>query len=291
MRATRSLAAVLLAAACGAGPAVAFGATRTTASRLPGAPHTWLPDEDWVTRHWVPFDERAPDRAPGACAAGELEAYLYDDHRALSDLALARGLDVAQLRDELVAPWRAPVDDARYELLRERTQRVLTQPHLAQHVFFHLFHGAALDDDPVHGLRAARRGRSGRCASTGSRRSRSPHGAACAPLAPGHAVPPPPRRCRGQASAWAWPGRRRRIASSPGRPPGSTAGCGARRPGNDPANPYGKARFWHGAHARAVARHEAATRERTSDASSGSAARCGGAAGRSRSAGAGPPTG
>ena len=22
------------------------------------APHHWLPDEAWVSRHWVPFDER-----------------------------------------------------------------------------------------------------------------------------------------------------------------------------------------------------------------------------------------
>ena len=196
MRATRSLAAVLLAAACGAGPA-AGSADAHDSLAPPGAPHTWLPDEDWVTRHWVPFDERRLTARLGL-RSRELEAYLYDDHRALSELALARGLDVDQLRDELVAPWRATVDDARYELLRERTQRVLTQPHLAQHVFFHLFHGAALVDDPVmaYGLPAGTVWQlrvDGLTPVEVAQRGGVPRR-----LAPGHAVPPPPRRCRGR---------------------------------------------------------------------------------------------
>ena len=96
--------------------------------------------------HWLPFDERALT-ARLALRTGDLEAYLYNDHRALADLARARGLDVARLRDELVAPWRPLADDQRYELLRGRTERILTQPHLAQHVFFHVFHDTAVAHD------------------------------------------------------------------------------------------------------------------------------------------------
>ena len=97
-------------------------------------------------RHWVPFDERALTTRL-ALRAGDLEAYLYNDHHALADLARARGLDVAGLRDELVAPWRPLADDQRYALLRGRTERILTQPHLAQHVFFHVFHDMAVVHD------------------------------------------------------------------------------------------------------------------------------------------------
>jgi hypothetical protein len=116
-----SLTAVLATAACGVCLAVRPPAEASAHDSLgpPGAAHTWLPDEDWVMRHWVPFDERALTSRL-ALRAGDLEAYLYDDHHALADLARARGLDVALLRDELVAPWRPLVDDQRYALLRER---------------------------------------------------------------------------------------------------------------------------------------------------------------------------
>ena len=247
MGATRSLAAVLLAATCGAGPAAGSAGAHDSLAP-PGAPHTWLPDEDWVTRHWIPFDERRLTARLGL-RSRELEAYLYDDHRALADLAVARGLDVDQLRDELVAPWRATVDDARYELLRERTQRVLTQPHLAQHVFFHLFHGAALVDDPVmaYGLPAgtvwqlrvdgltpvevARRGG----VRAGSLRATLFHHLHADAEA-------------GVRLGVAWPAETHRILARQA----ARLDCWMRspRPGNDPTNPYGKARYWHGAHER-----------------------------------------
>jgi hypothetical protein len=214
----------------------------------PGAPHTWLPEEDWVMRHWVPFDERALTTRL-ALRAGDLESYLYDDHHALADLGRARGLDVGRLRDELVAPWRPLVDDERYALLRERTERVLTQPHLAQHVFFHVFHAGLVDHDPpgtfglprhtVHEMRltgltpveiAARGG-----VSADALRASLLHFFEF-------------ERDEGVRRRLAWPDESRRILARQS----ARLDCWLRspRPGDDPANPYGKARFWHGPHAR-----------------------------------------
>jgi hypothetical protein len=245
-----SLTAILATAACGVCLAVRPPAEASAHDSLgpPGAAHTWLPDEDWVMRHWVPFDERALTTRL-ALRAGDLEAYLYDDHHALADLARARGLDVALLRDELVAPWRPLVDDQRYALLRERTERTLTQPHLAQHLFFHVFHGAivAHDSQATFGLPLA------------TVQQLRMDGLTPLEIAGRGGVPPPAlqasvrhflalERDEGVRRGVAWPEESRRIFARQS----ARLACWLRspRPGGDPANPYGKARFWHGPHLR-----------------------------------------
>ena len=75
----------------------------------------------------------------------DLHAYLYNDHHTLAELARRRGLDPLELADRLVAPWQG-IDEARRALLRDRTLRILTQGHLAQHMFFHVFHGLHLGE-------------------------------------------------------------------------------------------------------------------------------------------------
>ena len=55
-----------------------------------GAGHNWLPDEEWVHRHWLPFDERELEAALGL-RGRELEAYLYDDHHTLAGSGSVRG--------------------------------------------------------------------------------------------------------------------------------------------------------------------------------------------------------
>ena len=245
-----SLTVILATAACGVCLAVRPLPEATAHDSLspPGAPHTWLPDEDWVMHHWLPFDERAL-KTRLALQAGDLEAYLYNDHHALTDLARARGLDVALLRDQLVAPWRPLVDDQRYALLRERTERILTQPHLAQHMFFHVFHDAAMAHDAqatfgfplaaVQQLRIA--------------------GLTPLEIAGRGGVPPSAVRTSvlhflaherddGVGRRVAWPDGSRRIFARQS----ARLDCWLRsgRPGDDPANPYGKARLWHGPHSR-----------------------------------------
>lgn len=105
------------------------------------ASHPWLPREAWVMNHWVPFDEerlykrlRVDNRA--------LERWLRNDHHTIAQLARRRSGDsVAELTRYLVRPWRPVARPAALRRLRERTTRMLTQGHLAQHVLFHYFHG------------------------------------------------------------------------------------------------------------------------------------------------------
>jgi hypothetical protein len=70
----------------------------------PGAPHQWLPGDQWLQSHWIPFDQRDLERALGLHGRG-LEAYLVNDHNTLAALARRRGVDVdvEQLADDLVA--------------------------------------------------------------------------------------------------------------------------------------------------------------------------------------------
>ena len=77
----------------------------------PRASHRWLPQEEWVSRHWIPFDERRLNLALGLHRR-ELEGFLYNDHRVLAELARRRGIDLEQLTDHLLAPWRSRVEVA-----------------------------------------------------------------------------------------------------------------------------------------------------------------------------------
>lgn len=105
-----------------------------------GAGHRWLPRESWVTHHWLPYDERRLLRVLRV-SRGELLEWLRDDrHHRISQLVRARGLRVGGVAEHLVAPWTSRVDRWRYERLRDRARRTLTQGHLAQHVFVHYLH-------------------------------------------------------------------------------------------------------------------------------------------------------
>ncbi len=106
-----------------------------------GASDHWLPREDWVYRHWLPFAAVDATRELGL-GRGELEAFLFDDRRTLVQLARAEGLDPGALRDRLVAPAIAGLaDPQRVATVRSRAWRMLTQGHLAQHLLFHPYHG------------------------------------------------------------------------------------------------------------------------------------------------------
>jgi hypothetical protein len=129
----------LLAVAC------AFPAAATAHDSLAprGAEHRWLPQEPWVQKHWMPFDEsrlyellRVDTRA--------VFKWLANDHRTLMQLARRRGVARRTLAKRLMEPRRDSLSAREYRVLRSRTERVLTQAHLAQHVFFHVFHGSHL---------------------------------------------------------------------------------------------------------------------------------------------------
>jgi lambda repressor-like predicted transcriptional regulator len=177
----------------------------------------------------------------------ELEAYLYDDHRTLAELARRRGLDPERLADALVTPWASTVDAAALAVLRARTLRVLTQGHLAQHMFFHIYHGLE-GASQVFGLSAE--------AYVAARL----RGATPAQLARRHGVSTETVRRsmsglfradreQGVRSQQAWPAESDRILE---RRTG-LLGCWLRKPlaRFDPGNPYGKQMRQHGAHPRA----------------------------------------
>jgi hypothetical protein len=112
-----------------------------------GASDRWLPAEDWVMSHWLPFDERLLYAKLGLSRERVLDWMRDDRHHTLAQLGQRRGLPAPQLARELVVAWAPP--DKRIEL-SARALRVLTQGHLAQHVLFHYFH------NPGIGLNAAR---------------------------------------------------------------------------------------------------------------------------------------
>jgi hypothetical protein len=123
--------------------AAAGSASAHDSLQPPGTLHGWLPNEEWVMQHWVPFDET---RLYAALRTDNvaLERWLRDDHRTIADLATWRGIDPDALADHLAEPWRDAVSPEQFSVLRERTGRMLTQGHLAQHVLFHYFHGTNL---------------------------------------------------------------------------------------------------------------------------------------------------
>jgi len=132
---------VLIAALALAMPA---GATDSLAP--PGAAHNWLPKEGWVWMHWLPFEEPELAAALGTDAAG-LRRRLSDDHHALATLAVRRGWTTKALARHLTRRFDGRVASRRLANLRWRTERILTQGHLAQHVLYHTFHGPAV---PAH---------------------------------------------------------------------------------------------------------------------------------------------
>lgn len=105
----------------------------------PGAPHSWLPPDAWVLEHWLPYDETRLYRLVGT-SREEVRRVLSDDHTPLSVLAERRGMSARTLARRLVEPWRGRVSRARYGTLYRRTKATFTHPHLARHMYFHLFH-------------------------------------------------------------------------------------------------------------------------------------------------------
>ena len=157
MRATRMPVLILALLAFAATPAVAqvqLPAQPQTASldsdAPPGSPPHWLPGEQWVMQHWLPYDEQRLYSLLGV-DRGVIWRYLRDDTRNLAQLAQERGWEPAELARELVAPWRGQLRDPdRLALLEQRALRTLTQGHLSQHLFFHSLHQEAI---PTHATR------------------------------------------------------------------------------------------------------------------------------------------
>ena len=108
------------------------------------APAHWLPPEDWVYNHWLPYDEGRLHRLLGV-TRGDIWRQLRDDRHNLAQLAAAHGWpEPGKLAAALVAPRAGEVTPAVLATLRRRAERTITQGHLSQHLFFHSLHQFAI---------------------------------------------------------------------------------------------------------------------------------------------------
>ena len=118
--------------------------TSSDSEALPNAPAHWLPPEDWVYNHWLPYDEGLLSSLLKV-SRGTIWRHLRDDSTPLAGLAAMHGWpDPGKLADALVAPGARRASAAMRSTLRSRALRTLTQGHLAQHLFFHSLHQFAL---------------------------------------------------------------------------------------------------------------------------------------------------
>src|SRR4051794_24053046 len=84
---------------------VPAGAPARDPDAPPGASDRWLPAEDWVMLHWLPFDELLLYAKLGLPRERVL-GWMRDDRRhTLAQLAERRGLPAPRLARELVAAW------------------------------------------------------------------------------------------------------------------------------------------------------------------------------------------
>jgi len=111
------------------------------------APAHWLPPEDWVYNHWLPYDEGRMYSLLGV-TRGQIWRQLRDDRHNLAELAQVHGWpDPGKLATALVAPRSRDVAPATLATLRSRALRTLTQGHLSQHLLFHSLHQFAIPSE------------------------------------------------------------------------------------------------------------------------------------------------
>jgi Tol biopolymer transport system component len=111
------------------------------------APAHWLPPEDWVYNHWLPYDEGRLYALLGV-TRGDIWRQLRDDRHTIAELAAKHGWpDPAKLARALVEPRRAQVSPHMLAVLRSRALRTITQGHLSQHLLFHSLHQFAIPSE------------------------------------------------------------------------------------------------------------------------------------------------
>jgi hypothetical protein len=132
------LALVLVALFAAAGSAQAFTPKPDPAAPRGAAPD-WLPHEEWVGQRWLPFDEQVLERKLHLSAT-QVWLYLSSTGNSLNTLAKSRGVATHGLATSLVTRRHVPRKSRLWRTLRARTERVLSQPHLAAHMFGHVFH-------------------------------------------------------------------------------------------------------------------------------------------------------
>ncbi len=109
----------------------------------PGAPVGWLPATAWVMQRWTPFDEARLYKTLGLNIEQVFE-FVNSGAGNLKDLAADRGVNLTAAG--LLANRRGHVSAKTYAVLLQRTNTVLTQRHLSEHMLHHPWHEWALFD-------------------------------------------------------------------------------------------------------------------------------------------------
>ncbi len=97
--------------------------------------------------HWIPFDQSKLWATTGIKPLEFRHWINDDDNHTLALLIEKHGKDPDAVSRELMAPWKGKVSAAQLAELSRRTGELMTQGHLAQHVFFHYFHDPILAID------------------------------------------------------------------------------------------------------------------------------------------------
>ncbi|MFT4050173.1 MAG: hypothetical protein QM648_10115 [Solirubrobacterales bacterium] len=135
--------ASLIALICASSVVFAAHATAKDSLAPKSAGDRWLPCERWVMYHWNPVDMPSFYEQTGIRQTELFDWLQDDDHHTLGGLLRHKGLDPKQTLADSLAVKPATTASTRKVLL-ERTGRLLTQGHLAQHVFFHWFHNPSI---------------------------------------------------------------------------------------------------------------------------------------------------
>lgn len=147
-RTPRLLTPLLLVGVLALGAALTFAAFAPAKDSLApkSAGDRWLPCERWVMYHWNPIDmQKLMDNA----GITERKLFLWlqdDDNRDLAGIIRSRKLDPKTVVGDSLAIEPDTSKRVR-SILRARAERLLTQGHLAQHVFFHWFHSPAIREN------------------------------------------------------------------------------------------------------------------------------------------------
>ena len=131
------LAAVTVVALCL--PSAAAAELRPDPDAPPGASVLWLPEDEWVQERWSPFDEEELTKLL-RMDRGEVYRYLKYGGGNLLDLARRQRVSTKGLGARLLASRRRALSPSLMAEMRRRTEKMLTQRHLAEHVIGHSFH-------------------------------------------------------------------------------------------------------------------------------------------------------
>ena len=110
----------------------------------PGAGRNWLPKDDWVMQHWLPYDLQRLERLSGMRLEDIRRWFRAPGSRVppLADALRARGLEPARVARALVDAGHPPQNLR--PLLVARAEDSFTQGHLLQHLLFHPLHSRGL---------------------------------------------------------------------------------------------------------------------------------------------------